>query len=466
MADLEKLYLRLPVSLQNLAVSIEGWRIGRTRYSREFFQLLAEAEGRAFLSPEQIQEYRDRRLREFVRHCVDTVPFYRERFHAAGIAPDEIRTLDDLRHLPILTKQEVQDEYSRLLSQAVPARDRVIVHTSGTTGAGLRFASTRRALREQWAIWWRYRRWHGIEPGTWCAYFGGRLVVPVGVSKPPFWRYNIPARQVMFSAYHMSPENLRAYVEELRRRRLPWIHGYPSVLALLAAYILDEGLDLGYQVRWITLGAENVLPQQVALLEKAFGVKPRQHYGMAEAVANISECELGSLHVDEDFAAVEFVPNPNGPGERVIGTNLSNPATPLLRYEVGDIVTLGGTCACGRPGRVVAAIDGRNEDYIILRNGARLGRMDHIFKDMVNIREAQIYQREPGVITLRVVRRPGYSEVDERRLLEETRKRVGDDTEIRVEYWERLERSRTGKLRFVVSDIASGKLSSVGSEDG
>ena len=466
MADLEKLYLRLPVSLQNLAVSIEGWRIGRTRYSREFFQLLAEAEGRTFLSPEQIQEYRDRRLREFVRHCARTVPFYRERFRAAGIAPEEIRTLEDLRHLPILQKQEVQDAYPRFLSEAVPARDRVTVHTSGTTGAGLRFASTRQALREQWAIWWRYRRWHGIEPGTWCAYFGGRSLVPLKASKPPFWRYNIPARQVMFSAYHMSPENLRAYVDELRRRRLPWIHGYPSLLAVLAAYILDEGLDLGYSVRWITLGAENVLPQQVALLEKAFGVRPRQHYGMAEAVANISECELGCLHVDEDFAAVEFLPNPNGAGERVIGTNLSNPATPLLRYEVGDLVTLGGTCACGRPGRVVAAIDGRNEDYIILRNGARLGRMDHIFKDMVNIREAQIYQREPGVITLRVVRRAGYSEVDERRLLEETRKRVGDDTEIRVEYWERLERSRTGKLRFVVSDIASGKLSSVGSEDG
>src|SRR5690606_40913392 len=70
---------------------------------------------------------------------------------------------------------------------------------------------------EQWAIWWRYRRWHGIEPGTWCAYFGGRSLVPFKASKPPFWRYNIPARQVMFSAYHMSPENLRAYVDELRR---------------------------------------------------------------------------------------------------------------------------------------------------------------------------------------------------------------------------------------------------------
>lgn len=113
----------------------------------------------------------------------------------------------------------------RFLSEAVPARDRVTVHTSGTTGAGLRFASTRQALREQWAIWWRYRRWHGIEPGTWCAYFGGRSLVPLKASKPPFWRYNIPARQVMFSAYHMSPENLRAYVDELRRRRLPWIHG-------------------------------------------------------------------------------------------------------------------------------------------------------------------------------------------------------------------------------------------------
>lgn len=334
-----------------------------------------------------------------------------------------------------------------------------MTHTSGTTGGGLRFATTLQAVQEQWAIWWRYRRWHGIEIDTWCGYFGGRSVVPLSQIRPPFWRYNHPGKQILFSAYHMSQTNLGAYVDELRRRRPPWLHGYPSLLALLAAYVLEKGTDLDYKVRWVTVGAENLLPQQADLIQRAFGVRPKQHYGMAEAVANISGCEYGMLHVDEDLAAVEFLPNPDGPGFKVIGTNFTNLATPLLRYDTEDIATLNDkTCPCGRPGRVVASIDGRHEDYVILKNGARLGRMDHIFKDMINIREAQIYQRQAGEITIRVVRGARYTNADEARLLGEARKRVGAGADISIEYVESIERSKTGKLRFVISEIPEGRL--------
>ena len=138
---------------------------------------------------------------------------------------------------------------------------------------------------------------------------------------PPFWRKNLSGRQLLFSGYHVSLQHLPAYVEELRRARLPWLHGYPSVLALLAAHLLDRGEDLGYLVEKVTLGAENLLPQQKEIIERAFGVRPRQHYGLTEAVANISECERGNLHVDEDFSAVEFIPIGEGTRHRVIGTS-------------------------------------------------------------------------------------------------------------------------------------------------
>ena len=359
MLDLEFLYLKLPIPLQHVICSLEGWRIQRWRFGGSFLALLREAESRTFWSVEQIRAYRDQRLRAFVQHCAHTVPFYRRRFREYGISPEDIQTLEDLQRLPILTKEEVQDYYSELVSEAVPKQQQIITHTSGTTGAGLRFATTRRAIQEQWAIWWRYRRWHGIQPGTWCAHFGGRSVVPISQTKPPFWRYNYPGRQILFSAYHMSPDNLRYYVGELRRRRPPWLHGYPSLLALLASYIIEKEIELGYQVRWVTTGAENLLPQQADLIRRAFGVQPRQHYGMAEAVANISECEYGNLHVDEDFAAVEFIPNPYGTGYKVIGTNFTNLATPLIRYDVQDVVELSDErCPCGRPGRVVKQIDG------------------------------------------------------------------------------------------------------------
>jgi phenylacetate-CoA ligase len=138
-----------------------------------------------------------------------------------------------------------------------------------------------------------------------------------------------------------------------------------------------------------------------------------------------------------------------------VGTNVTNPAAPLLKYDTQDLATVvdGASCECGRAGRVVERVDGRLEDYVVLADGTQIGRMDHIFKDMVNIREAQIHQKLPGAITVRVVRNPLYTDEDERALRRETAKRVGAHTRVDVEYVDAIARSSTGKLRFVVSEL-------------
>lgn len=464
--SLEQIYLRLPIALQNLSCTLEGLRLQQKRYGGGFRRRLEQAEARELMSEEQLLEYRDNRIRNFVRHCVSNVPYYRNKFYELGASTGDIRGLEDLRYLPILTKREVQEQSSEFVSDDVSQYGCDSVHTSGTTGSGLKFLMTHEALEEQWAIWWRYRRWHGIELGTWCAYFGGRSLVPAHQSRPPFWRTNYAGRQLFFSAYHLTPENLRSYAEKLRSSRIPWLHGYPSLLALLAAYILDTGFDLGYQPKWITTGAENLLPQQVSVIQEGFGARPVQHYGMAEAVANISECAQGSLHVDEDFAGVEFVEDQPGQS-RVIGTNFSNLATPLLRYDAQDIVcTAGRKCSCGRRGRIVDSIDGRLEDYVVLKSGAKLGRLDHIFKDMIHIREAQIVQCAPGMVNVLIVRGKSFNESDEQRLRQEFMQRVGKDTELKLEYVDELQRTNAGKLRFVISEIKDNRVEAVAGSRG
>ncbi|MDT8070307.1 MAG: hypothetical protein ROO76_19230 [Terriglobia bacterium] len=455
--NLERLYLRLPIPLQNLGCSIEGLRIQRKRYGSGFRRALAEAETRSSFSDEQVREFRDRRLRTFVAHCASTVPYYRKLFRELGLRPQDIRGLDDLKILPVLNKSTVQEQGSDFVSDLAKNYSCEMVHTSGTTGGGLHFLATQEAVQEQWAVWWRYRRWHGIQPGIWCAYFGGRSLVPAEQSGPPFWRTNFAGHQLFFSAYHLTPGNLKLYAEKLRSGRLPWLHGYPSLLAMVAAFIADTGFDLGYQPTWVTIGAENLLPQQAETMHRAFGVRPIQHYGMAEAVANISECPRGNLHLDDDFACVEFLGDHRE--RKVIGTNLSNYATPLLRYDSQDMATLSDrSCDCGLPGRIVDSIDGRQEDYVVLKNGARIGRLDHIFKDMVRIREAQIVQQEPGRITLRVVRGTDYGEADEKQLRREFAQRLGTDMHIDLEYVDRLARTRSGKLRFVISEMRENQL--------
>ena len=452
-------YSRLQLSAQNAACSLEGWRIQRRRYGGSYAEIQREVDERAEWRSERLVQFRDNRIAGFVRHAAKTCPWYRDEMLRLGIAAEDIRGLNDLASLPIITKSDVQSHTERFISRVSRNCKTVMVHTSGTTGGALRFPTTAGATREQWAIWWRYRKLHGITPNTWCGYFGGRSIVPVRQSEPPYWRYNWPGRQLMFSSYHMRPDAMEAYVVKLRKSRPPWLHGYPSMLAVLASYIQETGEGLGYRVRWVTTGAENLLPQQREVISRAFGATPRQSYGMTEAVANFSECECGHLHIDEDFAAVEFVPFASGSGYRVIGTNLSNPAMPLIRYDTGDVVqVVGDTCPCGRPGRFVDRVDGRKEDYVMLRDGTRIGRMDHVFKDMIHVREAQIYQKEPGAILVRIVRTAGFGKADEQALLKAFHLRLGYEVSIAVEYYEMLARTKSGKLRFVISEIPFGEI--------
>ncbi len=456
----EALYLRLPTFLQNAACSMAGWQIQRTRFDSRYRRVLQHSEERFRWPEERIIEFRDQRLQRFLKHATETVPHYKELFAQSGLTWRDFHTLEDLQQLPILTKAEIQDDPMRFMSSAVPERSRVHDHTSGTTGAGLRFVTTNDCIREQFAIWWRYRRMHGLMGPLWCGYFGGRSVVPLSQERPPFWRYNWPGKEIFFSAYHLSRETFRAYVDQLQRRRPLWLHGYPSFLSLLAGFMQDAGVQLDYQPRWITTGAENLLPHQVTLIEAAFGCRPLQHYGTREAVANISQHPDGNLYVDEDFSAVEFLPTNVAGAYRIVGTNLANLAMPMIRYDVGDIAHLDSQPDASRVRRVVG-IDGRKEDYVVLKNGSRLGRLDHIFKDMVAVREAQIYQELPGVVEIRIVRAASWTATDQHTLMEEAQKRMGADTDITLTYVDELPRTAAGKLRFVISAIDESQIAPV-----
>jgi phenylacetate-CoA ligase len=406
------------------------------------------------MSVAELVMLRDGLFRDFVVDAAVGSTFYRKHAMFRLAAVGRPFRADDL---PILDRPTVQAHATEIARADV--RTAEIASTSGSTGTGLRFPVTSQAVQRQWATWWRFRRWHGIRRDEWCGYFGGRPVVPLGRQRAPFWRYNVPGRQVLFSGLHLSADTWSVYADELARHRVAWIHGYPSLLALLAGFLVERGKTIGYDVRWVTTSAENLLPAQADLIQRAFGVRPRQHYGMAEGVANASECPKSRLHVDEDFAFVEFIPLEHGTGYRVVGTNVTNRAFPLIRYDVGDIAQVSGqTCDCGRPGRIIDRIDGRREDYVVLPGGAMVGRLDHIFKDQVRVREAQIYQPDLTRVVLRIVCAGSFTSHDEQALVAKARTWLGGGLRIEVEHLESLPRTRSGKLRLVVSDVAGARL--------
>lgn len=451
--NLESLYLRLPLRLQNLAIGLEGGRVQRRRYGAGFDHIQGEVQSREHLTDVQLEAYRIERLRQHLRIASQT-PYWRQRFADHGIDASTSEPFTALSKLPILTKNDVKDQCDKICNPALSPKQLLSVHTSGTTGSGLVFWQTREMEQVTWATWWRYRRWHGLRRGDWCAYFGGRSVVPLPQNTPPFWRRNNPGQQLLFSGYHLSPSTASDYARSLCDSEIGWLHGYPSMLALLATLILELHLSIP-KIKIVTVGAENLLAAQEAVIAEAFNAPVVQHYGQAEGVANFSECPMGRIHVDEDYAGVEFVPLDDDPNLfRVVGTNWHNQAFPLLRYDTGDLVELQkeGACNCGRPGRLVKVIDGRREDYLQLNNGAQIGRLDHVFKDMVNVREAQIVQRSDGRIGIRIVRGSRYTHRDEEILLREFRQRVGNEASVTIEYLPHIVRTKSGKLRLVVRE--------------
>ena len=111
------------------------------------------------------------------------------------------------------------------------------------------------------------------------------------------------------------------------------------------------------------------------------------------------------------------------------------------------------SCRCGRAFPVIEKVHGRKDDYIKLSNGRRIGRMDHIFKGLSGIAEAQIVQDEIDAIKVRLVPLGEFVKGDQQALMENARKRLGSNIEIELELVDSIARTGNGKFRSVVCNI-------------
>ncbi len=437
---LQHMYDRAPIWAQNVMCSVKGWIIKRRRYGLQFFSELDAFEQGEYNPEEELSSFMD---------IAKNVPCYQEIYAAnSGMKGEEL-----LKFFPILTKADVKANLKALINERCN-EPKFEMRTSGTTGGGLVFPYTKRMENKHWAIWWRYRRRLGIDLDTWCGWFGGKRIIDPNNKRTPFWRINKPGRQLMFSSAHLNKETVVAYHQEIDRRKLPWLHGYPSHIAKFAALALDAGLEPLTDVKWVTTGAENLLGNQEKLMQQMFPYALiRQHYGLMEGVANISQDKNGEWYIDDDFAKVEFIPvsedNPNIC--RIIGTGFSNPAFPLIRYDTGDIATV----EWKSDGSVkVLSIDGRSSNTLKGPDGFEINeaRLSIVLHDFNHIIEAQFQQHSFTDIDLLVVKNRYYNQEDEKLL----RANIADSFDkrmvVNIKYVNQLERTKAGKLKFVVSD--------------
>jgi len=456
----EWVYNKSPIGIQNLAASVYGHNLAVKKYSKGFNRTLNSLEKSEHLNTRDLVELRTRELRRIVKYAYENVPYYRYTFKKHRVNPDDIRSINDIKKLPVLTKEEVRLHSKSLISSEFNRWQYDVRHTSGTTGTALTLVWGHDAIMKEYAFVERIRRRSGkLSSRMTHITLTGRLIIPPKQKAPPFWRVNKSEHQYLFSMHHLTNSNLSGYIEKIKELQPVYIEGYPSLISVVAEYILQNAIELK-SIKAVFTSSETLFLYQRERIEKAFKCKVFDRYGSTELAASIGECEFGSYHEDGEYGIIEYLRDgedvtENEAGEMVC-TNFINSAFPLIRYKIGDLAKPSmQLCPCGRALPLVSEVIGRMDDVLITKNGAYLGRLDHIFKETHNIKESQVIQESADKVLVRVVPWSGYSEKDSKHLLNEFSKRLGEGMEIQIQIVNKIEREKNGKFKAVISKVKS-----------
>jgi phenylacetate-CoA ligase len=421
----------------------------------------AELTPNQYLRADELLAIRDRKIRSLVAHAYRHVPFYRRLFDAAGVGPEAIGGYDDLQRIPILTKRTILDHEPDLV--ASPWHGRVFQRkTSGSTGMTLHFKKEADALAMNDAVMNRCYAWYGIRVGDRQARFWG-----VPVDWRPRLRENLKdlvTNRVRISAFDLSRSTCARQYGRIRRFRPACFYGYTSAIYAFAEICAELGLPLGdLPLKAVICTAEKMYPHHRTALEQAFSCPVVDEYGSSENGVIAFQCRLGRMHMMSDHLAIEFVDaagEPVAPGQsgRVVITDLSSYAMPLIRYEIGDVGAPSDTqCDCGITLPLMEIMEGRKEDFIRTESGTLVhaAYLCYTLKDD-SVREFKMYQKSKDSLLVQIVKSPRFTQDSERALDARLRKALGHRIAIRFEYLESIPREDSGKLRYFISEIEGG----------
>jgi phenylacetate-CoA ligase len=280
-------------------------------------------------------------------------------------------------------------------------------------------------------------------------------------SAPPFWHSNRVQRQVWFSSFHMSDDNLALYVAEIRRRRLRFLEGYPSTLFILAKHVVQSGQQLPMQA--VFSSSETLHDVQRETIERAFDCRLFDFFGHAERAIFAAECEAhAGKHLAEEYGFTEVVDEegnavPDGQLGYLVGTSLLNHALPLLRYRTSDISALTREpCTCGRTLLRIQNIATKAEDIVVTPDGRMISPsiLTHPFKPFDQISKSQVIQEKPDHIVVKIVPTSTFTQEQEQLLTAGLQQRLGPKVRVEVQLVSDIPREPSGKYRWVISKVA------------
>lgn len=390
------------------------------------------------MNAEELKQRNEKRFLEIFRRAYDKSPFYHKLYTEEGIRKEDITCLEDIKKLPVITKDMVKKHADEMLT--VPRWQVIRANTSGTTGTPLK-------IYESWpSIWW-------TQAYTYCSRkrdgftYGQPLVSLRGHLNRNQTSLKIHLSNTLFlSSYNINSNTVEQYYKKIVMFQPIAIEGYPSSLYSLALFLKDAELELNIPITFTS--SETLLDYQRDLIEERLGTEIYDRYSMTERTIFLVESHNHAGYYEAPgFSINEYIDD----GE--ICTSLINDAFPMIRYRSNDIMEI-EEATDENPQIVVKRVNGRKEDYLHCKDGSRIMRLDFIFKGVKHVKMSQLVQDKEGVLSVRVVPEKDFTDDDRNRIEQNIIARIGaGNIDFRIELITENEIQLTprGKYKFIIN---------------
>lgn len=434
--------------------------VGERLLRTTLLKYLKELEETQWWSPEQLRELQNKNLRALIRHAYKNVSYYHHIFEERGLIDKDIQTVEDLPKLPILTKDDIRQNFHDLMANDSKKRKPFLNTTGGTTGDPLKYYIDMDVASINWAGMFRGWAWAGYKLGDKRATIAGSSLV---TDKPTFKTRarNIIERNLSLSALDMSEQIISSYARRLRRYKPLYIRGYPTVLYLFADYLNMQGIS-DIRPKAIFSTAEMLLPHYRRIIEEQFRCKVFDHYGCYDGGPQAMECpQHCGYHISAEKVIMEFVGEegklvPPGCSGRIITTDLRNYTMPFIRYAVDDMGVLAREqCPCGRGLPLMKSIEGRSTDIILFSDGAAVPgpSIVDLFKKFQFIKQYQIIQDVVDHLLIKVVKKESYTDEDTAHFLSVLKDHLSKRAKIEIQFVDKIPPTKAGKWKFIISNV-------------
>lgn len=399
------------------------------------------------MSNEELMNRNEKRFLYIFRRAYDKSPFYYRLYTEAGIKKEDIKCLEDIKKLPVITKDMVKKYAQEMLT--VPKWQVMVGHTSGTTGTPLTVYSS-------WpSIWWNQAYTYSARLRNGFKY-GQPLVSLRGNLDRNTMHMKVHVSNTLYlSSYCINKDTIKTYYDVIIKHKPVAIEGYPSSLYTLSLCMSEAGLKLDIPVTFTS--SETLLDYQRILIEKQLGTEIYDNFGMTEQTIYLQEAFNHQGYYElPGYSINEYLED----GE--ICTSLTNEAFPLIRYRSNDIIELAELDA-EHPQIMVKSVEGRKEDFLLCKDGGRIQRLDFIFKGVNHVRYGQLVQEKNGFLNVNIVPDFGFSKLDEKSIENNVIERIGkDNIDFKINQIREsdLVYTKRGKFKFLIhlSSIVGGVI--------